>query len=163
MLTTKAVCLRLWAEVKVLALSWSYSIRQHVRPCQRLMRLLHDTNNALYVYGRFIHKLNGLCAITYRIVLICYTWYVGKLYLSVCGNTILWRLLLLYLVTCWKCRPLSACVICMSLCMCHIWWCLCTTLCYQIGQLPLLLYPLPVSEFRTSQEAEIFFKNVPSV
>lgn len=35
--------------------------------------------------------------------------------------------------------------------------CLCTTLCYQIGQLPLLLYPLPVSEFRTSQEAEMGF------
>lgn len=42
-----------------------------------------------------------------------------------------------------------------SLCMCHILWCLCTTLCYQIGQLPLLLYPLPVSKFRTSKEAEI--------
>lgn len=59
-------------------------------------------------------------------------------------------------VSYWKYQLLCACILSVGagpLLVSYL-GCFCTSSCYQIGQLPLLLYPLPVSEFRTSQEVE---------
>lgn len=107
----------LWAEVKLLTLSWYYSIRQH--HCQRLMGLLHNTNAELCVYGRLIHTLNVPCAIIYLTILIYGTGYIVKLYLSVrvWYQNIFLQHDRLRLFFCWKCQTLI-CIHCTSISVC---------------------------------------------